>query len=58
LAGVQHPDVECSVQERHRSVGAHPKEGHRNDLRDGMPLLCGQAERAGAVQSGGGSKVT
>ena len=49
---VLHPDVEPSVQGRHRPVGAHPEEGHRNDPRDGMPLLRGQAERAGAVQHG------
>jgi len=42
--------VESSVQERHGSVGAHPEEGHKNDPRDGTPLLRGQAERAEAVQ--------
>jgi len=31
--------VESSLQERHRPVGAHPEEGHRNDPRDGTPLL-------------------
>ena len=35
------PDVESSVQERHRPIGAHPEEGHKNDPR---------AERAAAVQ--------
>ena len=44
--------MESSVQERHRPVGAHPEEGHKNDPRDGTPLLQGQAERAGAVQHG------
>ena len=50
--GLLHPDVESSVQERHRPVGAHPEEGRKNDPRDGIPLLRGQAERAGAVQPG------
>ena len=30
----------------------HPEEGHKNDPRDGTPLLQGQADRAGAVQPG------
>ena len=50
--GALHPDVESSVQERHRPVRAHPEKGHKNDPRDGMPPLQGQAERAGAVQPG------
>ena len=50
--GALHPDVECSVQERHRPVGAHPEEGHRSDSRDETPLLQGQAERAGSIQPG------
>jgi len=41
---VLHPDVESSVQERHRPVGAHPEEGHKNDPRDGTPLLQEQRE--------------
>jgi len=32
-------DVETSVQERCGPVGACPEEGHRNDPRDGTPLL-------------------
>ena len=36
--GVLHPDVESSVQKRHRPAGVHPKQGHRNDLRDGTSL--------------------
>jgi len=28
------------------------REGHKNDSRDGTPLLQGQAERAGALQPG------
>ena len=44
--------MESSVQERHGAVGAHPEEGHKNDPRDGTPLLRGQVERAGAVQHG------
>jgi len=29
--GVLHPDVEFSVQERHRPGGVCPEEGHTND---------------------------
>jgi len=29
-----------------------PEEGHKNDQRDGTPLLRGKAERVGAVQPG------
>ena len=47
------PDVESSVQERYRFLGAHPEEGHKNDPRDGKPLLPGQTLRAEAVQPGG-----
>ena len=36
----------------------HPEEGHKSDPRDGTPLLQGQAERAGAVQPGEGSRET
>jgi len=50
--GVLRTGVESSVQERHRPVGVHPKEGHKNYQNDGTPLLQGQAERAGAVQTG------
>ena len=50
--GVLHPDVESSVQERHGSVGAHPKKGRKSDPHNGTPLLWKQAERAGAVQPG------
>jgi len=37
--GVLYTDVEPSVQERHGPVGACPEEGHKNDAKDGMPLL-------------------
>ncbi|XP_015714068.1 protein THEMIS isoform X2 [Coturnix japonica] len=50
--GVLHPGVESSVQERHRSVGAHLKGCYKSDPRDGRPLLQGQAERVGAGQPG------
>jgi len=40
------------VQERHGPVGAGPEEGHKNDQRDGTPLLQGEAERVGAVRPG------
>ena len=44
----------CAVVKyrRDRPVRADPEEGHKNDLRDGTPLLQGQAERAGAFQPG------
>jgi len=41
-----------SAQEGHGTVGAGPKEGYKNDPRDGAPLLGGQAERVGLVQPG------
>ena len=37
--GVLHPDVEPSVQEKHRPVGARPEKGHKNDPWNGTPLL-------------------
>ena len=49
---VLHPDVESSIQERHKPVGTCLEKDHKNDPRDGTPLLRGQAERAGAVQLG------
>ena len=50
--------MESLVQERHGPVGACPEEGHKNGLRDGTPLIRGQAERAGAVQLGEEKAVT
>jgi len=44
--------VESSLEKRCGPVGAHPEEGHKNDRRDGTPLLPGQAERAMALQPG------
>ena len=32
---LQHPDGECSAQEGHGAVGAHPEKGHKKGLRDG-----------------------
>jgi len=37
--GVLHPDVVSSVQEIHGPVGVCPEEGHKNDARDGTPIL-------------------
>jgi len=37
--GVLLPDVESSVQERHGPVGVRLEDGHKNDPRDGTPLL-------------------
>ena len=34
------PDVESSVQERCGLVSTCPEKGHKNDPRDGTPLLC------------------
>jgi len=31
--------IYISVQERHGPVGAGPEEGHKNDRKDGAPLL-------------------
>ena len=44
--GVLCPDLESSVQKRHRPAGVCPKEGHKNDPRDEIPLLRGQRELA------------
>ena len=33
-------DVESSVQERCGLVSTCPEKGHKNDPRDGTPLLC------------------
>jgi len=38
-SGVLYPDVEFSVQERHRLVGVHPEKGHKDNQRTGTPLL-------------------
>ena len=40
--GVLHAGVEPSEQERHRPVGVCPEDSHKNEPRDGTPLL--QAE--------------
>ena len=42
--------MESSVQERSGPAGVHPEECHKNNPRDGTPLLQVQDERAGAVQ--------
>lgn len=44
--------MESSVQERHWSVGAGKKEGHKNNQRDGTPILWGQTKKVRAVQLG------
>ena len=53
--GALHPDVESSVQERHRPVGTHPEEGHKNDPRDGTPLLQDRQRELGlcSMEKGG-----
>ena len=37
--GVLHPALEPSAQQGQGTVGGGPKEGHRNDPRDGTPVL-------------------
>ena len=37
--GILCPDVKSSAHERQRPVGTHLKEGHKNNPRDGKPLL-------------------
>lgn len=44
--------MESSGQERNGPVGMCPEEGYKNDSRDEVPPLGGQAERAEAVQPG------
>ena len=50
--GVLHLALEPSAQERHGPAGVGPEDGHKNDQRDGTPILRGKAERVGAVQPG------
>ncbi|KAK4818961.1 LOW QUALITY PROTEIN: hypothetical protein QYF61_022628 [Mycteria americana] len=52
--GVLRPALEPSAQERYGRVGAGLEEGHKNDQRDGTPLLQRKAERVGVVQPGQG----
>ena len=39
-------------RKRHGPVRVWPEKAHKNDPRDGLPPLQGQAERAGSVQPG------
>lgn len=50
--GVLHPDVESLVQESHGPVEAWWEKGHKNDPKDGTPLLQEQAGRAEAGHPG------
>ena len=44
--------MESSAQEKCGVVRVNPEEGNKNDSRNGIPPLQGQAERGGAVQNG------
>ena len=46
------PGLRASPQERYRSSGEGPEEGHEDAQRAGAPLLGRQAEGAGLVQTG------
>jgi len=46
---VEVSDRKHSVQERHGPVEVGPEEGHKNNQRDGTPLLQGKAERVGVI---------
>ena len=48
--GVLHPDAESSVEEKCGPAQVHPEEGHKNDPRDGTPLLQGQTERVFSLE--------
>ena len=50
--GVVCPNMESSVQERHRPVGAYAEEGCKSDPMNGTPPFQGQAESTEAVQPG------
>ncbi|GAB0204937.1 hypothetical protein GRJ2_002959300 [Grus japonensis] len=51
-------NLDPSAQGRHGPVGAGSEEDHEDVQRVGAPLLSGQAERAGVVQPGEGSRET
>jgi len=39
LLGAMCPDLKPSAQESHGPVGMSPEEGHKDDQKDGTPLL-------------------
>jgi len=45
-------DKFCEIHRRDTDLLEHIQEGHKNDPRDGTPLLQRQAERSGVVQPG------
>jgi len=50
--GVLCPALEPSAQQSHGPIGVGQEEGHKNNQRDGTPLLWGKAERVGVVRPG------
>ena len=44
--------MEISVQKRQGTAGECPEEGHKNETRDGTPLLHGHTERVGTAHPG------
>ncbi|KAJ7396423.1 hypothetical protein BTVI_145404 [Pitangus sulphuratus] len=49
---VLHPGLGSSAEERHQPIRVDPEEGHKDDQKDGAPLLQRKAERGGVVQHG------
>lgn len=48
-AGILGAVLGTAVQHRTRPIGKSPMEGHQNNQRTGVAVLCGESERAGAT---------